>query len=61
MGGGLVNDRGVPMKSGLEGGGIAIAIEGNVVLCILPPGTFHPGIFPQGMFPPEKTECFFGF
>ena len=27
----------------------------------IPSGTFHPGIFPQGMFPPNKTECFFGF
>ena len=26
----------------------------------IPPGTIYHGIFPQGMFPPEKNECFFG-
>ena len=27
----------------------------------IPPGTFHLGIFSQGMFPPEETEYFFRF
>ena len=29
------------------------------VLGILPPGTFHPGIFSQEMFPPEKKPNVF--
>ena len=32
-----------------------------MVLGILPPGTFHPGIFLQGMFPPRKNRMFFWF